>query len=438
MVFALVDCNNFYVSCERVFEPSLAQQPVVVLSNNDGCIIARSDEAKALGIPMGAAVHEYAAALKRHKVRVFSSNYPLYGDMSGRVMESLGQFTPDVEVYSIDEAFLGLNGFAETALPQHMRDMRQAIGQWTGIPVSVGVAATKTLAKLANRIAKKYTSDGVYMMTDPVLMTRILSDIAVEDIWGISRRWGERLRAMGIKTALQLQRANPQQIRKALSVVGERIVHELNGISCLELEAVQAKQNIMSSRSFGRLISDRSSIEEAAASYTARAAEKLRKQNSLATGIYVFIRTNRFRTQDPQYSNAALIQFDEPTADTSTLIAAATRAIQQLYRPGFRYHKAGVMLTDLVADGKEQKSLWRLDGLTANGVATDAASKRRMAMLDQVNAMMGRGTLFHASEGIKPGQQNRAIAADKPGWHMRQQFRSPSYTTRWADLIVVR
>ncbi|MGB0180883.1 MAG: Y-family DNA polymerase [Candidatus Puniceispirillales bacterium] len=434
MLFALVDCNNFYASCERVFDPSLATQPVVVLSNNDGCIIARSDEAKALGIPMGAAVHEYAAALKRHKVRVFSSNYPLYGDMSGRVMESLSQFTPDVEVYSIDEAFLGLDGFDETALPQHMRNMRQAIRQWTGIPTSVGVAATKTLAKLANRIAKKYTSDGVYMMTDPVLMTRILGDIAVEDIWGISRRWGERLRAMGIKTALQLRQADPQQIRKALSVVGERIVHELNGISCLELEAVQAKQNIMSSRSFGRLISDRDSIAEAAASYTARAAEKLRKQNSLASGIYVFIRTNRFRTQDPQYSNAALIRFDEPTANTSTLIAAATRAIHQLYRPGFRYHKAGVMLTDLVADGCEQKSLWRCD----TPIATTAASKRRMAMLDQVNAMMGRGTLFHASEGITRLNKHKQADTSKPDWHMRQQFRSPSYTTRWSDLIIVR
>lgn len=434
MLFALVDCNNFYASCERVFDPSLAAVPVVVLSNNDGCIIARSDEAKALGIPMGAAVHEYAAALKRHKVRVFSSNYPLYGDMSGRVMESLSQFTPDVEVYSIDEAFLGLDGFPITELPRRMRDMRDSVRQWTGIPTSVGVAATKTLAKLANRIAKKYTSDGVYMMTDPVLMTRILGDIAVENIWGISRRWGERLRAMGIKTALQLQQADPQQIRKVLSVVGERIVHELNGISCLELETIQAKQNIMSSRSFGRLISDRDSIAEAATSYTARAAEKLRKQNSLASGIYVFIRTNRFRTQDPQYSNAALIRFDEPTADTSTLIAAATRAIHQLYRPGFRYHKAGVMLTDLVADGKEQKSLWRLDA----PIATTAASKRRMAMLDQVNAMMGRGTLFHASEGV--AQLNRLKQPDtrKPDWHMRQQFRSPSYTTRWADLIVVR
>ena len=435
MLFALVDCNNFYVSCERVFAPSLVGRPVVVLSNNDGCVIARSDEAKSLGIPMGAPVHEHKAMMRRHQVQVFSSNYPLYGDMSGRVMESLSQFTPDVEIYSIDEAFLGFEGFDPALLPQQMRQMRQAIRQWTGIPVSVGLASTKTLAKLANRIAKKYASDGVYMMTDPVLMPRVLGDIAVEDIWGISKRWGQRLRNMGITTALALQQADPRQIRKALSVVGERIVHELNGRSCLEIEAVQAKQNIMSSRSFGRLISDRASLEEAAASYTARAAEKLRKQGSLATGLYVFIRTNRFRSQDPQYSNAALMRFDEPIADTSTLIAAATRAIRQLYRPGFRYHKAGVMLTDLVNTGSEQKSLWRLDAPDSPHF-NSATSHRRMAMLDQVNAAMGRGTLFHASEGVMPTRDTPTPI--KPSWQMRQQFRSPSYTTRWNDLVRVR
>jgi len=438
MLFALVDCNNFYASCERVFDPSLVGRPVVVLSNNDGCVIARSDEAKSLGIPMGAPVHEYTAMMRKHRVQVFSSNYPLYGDMSGRVMESLSQFTPDVEIYSIDEAFLGFSGCDAALLPEQMRQMRQAIRQWTGIPVSVGLASTKTLAKLANRIAKKYASDGVYMMTDPVLMPRVLGDIAVEDIWGISKRWGQRLREIGITTALDLQQADPRQIRKALSVVGERIVHELNGRSCLDIETVQAKQNIMSSRSFGRLISDRASLEEAAASYTARAAEKLRKQRSLAAGLYVFIRTNRFRQQDPQYSNAALMRFDEPIADTSTLIAAATKAIQQLYRPGFRYHKAGVMLTDLVSDGREQKSLWRLDlpDSPKSHNAQNAASRRRMAMLDQVNAAMGRGTLFHASEGVMPSRNINAPA--KSSWQMRQQFRSPSYTTRWNDLVRVR
>jgi len=435
MLFALVDCNNFYVSCERVFDPALVGRPVVVLSNNDGCVIARSDEAKSLGIPMGAPVHEYTAMMRQHQVQVFSSNYPLYGDMSGRVMESLSQFTPDVEIYSIDEAFLGFSGCDAARLPEQMRQMRQAIRQWTGIPVSVGLAATKTLAKLANRIAKKYASDGVYMMTDPVLMPRVLGDIAVEDIWGISKRWGQRLRDMGITTALRLQQADPRQIRKALSVVGERIVHELNGRSCLDLETVQAKQNIMSSRSFGRLISDRASLEEAAASYTARAAEKLRKQGSLAAGLYVFIRTNRFRPQDPQYSNAALMRFDEPIADTSTFIAAATKAIRQLYRPGFRYHKAGVMLTDLVSDGSEQKSLWRLEP-SDSPHSQNAASRRRMAMLDQVNAAMGRGTLFHASEGVMPSRNTNAPT--KPSWQMRQQFRSPSYTTRWNDLVRVR
>ena len=431
--YALVDCNNFYASCERVFAPRLNGKPVVVLSNNDGCVIARSDEAKAVGIPMGAPLHEYENTLKRNKVAVFSSNYALYGDMSARVMESLSQFTPAVEVYSIDEAFLGLDGFEASMLPDHLRQMRKSIRQWTGIPVSVGVAPTKTLAKLANRIAKKYTTDGVYILDDPALMTRILGDIEIEDIWGISKRWGARLRQMGITSALDLQRASPRQIRQALSVVGERIVHELNGQPCLELEEVQPKQTIMSSRSFGTMISDLKNLEEAVASYTARAAEKLRHQQSRAGGIYVFIRTNRFRQQDPQYSNAAMIGFDEPTSDTAVMIKAAVSVLRRLYRKGYRYHKAGIMLTDLTEGGAEQMSLFSMSPAIQNSRKT---GDRRMAVLDKVNARMGQGTLFHATEGTSTA----AIRRRKPNgakWRMRSRFKSPSYTTRWSDLARV-
>ena len=437
--FALVDCNNFYASCERVFQPGLNTRPVVVLSNNDGCIIARSDEAKALGIPMGAPLHEYDAMLKRNKVAVFSSNYALYGDMSARVMELLGCFTPAVEVYSIDEAFLGLEGFKPAMLHDHLTGMRRSIRQWTGIPVSVGVAPTKTLAKLANRIAKKYSSDGVYIMNDEALMTRILGDVAVEDVWGISKRWGLRLRRLGISTALQLREASPRQIRQAMSVVGERIVHELNGQPCLEMEDIQPKQTIASSRSFGQLVSDRRSLEEAVASYTARAAEKLRHQQSRAGGLYVFIRTNRFRQQDPQYSNAAMIGFDEPVADTATLIRAAIRAVGKLYRPGYRYHKAGVMLTELSDGEGEQMSLFSMDATTQE---KRNAGDQRMAMLDQINRIMGPGTLFHAAEGVGPAPgrkrgQPRQNLRSTERWRMRSQFKSPSYTTRWSDLAQV-
>lgn len=444
-LYALVDCNNFYASCERVFAPHLIGQPVVVLSNNDGCVIARSDEAKAVGVPMGAPLHDYHAMMKKHDVAIFSSNYALYGDMSARVMRSLHHFTPDVEIYSIDEAFLGLSGFDEPQLPEHMRRMRRAIRQWTGIPVSVGIAPTKTLAKLANRIAKKYTSDGVYMMTDHDLMPRILGDIEVEDIWGISKRWGARLRQMGIGTALQLRQASPRQIRQSLSVVGERIVHELNGHSCLTIEEVQPKQTIMSSRSFGKMVSDLQSLEEAVASYTARAAEKLRKQDSRAGGIYVFIRTNRFRQNDPQYSNAAMVGFDDATSDTASLIRAAMGAIRHIYRPGYRYHKAGVMLTDLTAHDGGQMSLLHPDPTPEE---TRQSQDKRMAVLDQINHKMGQGTLFHATEGItlkgqkKPNiygrraQDQRIQGTER--WRMRSQFKSPAYTTRWNELVAVK
>ena len=458
-LYALVDCNNFYASCERVFAPYLTGRPVVVLSNNDGCVIARSDEAKAAGIPMGAPFHQYEEQLKRHHVAVFSSNYALYGDMSARVMKSLHTFTPDVEVYSIDEAFLGLNGFDPRILPHHMKEMRAAVKQWTGIPVSVGIAPTKTLAKLANRIAKKYTSDGVYMMKDPALMTRILGDIEVEDIWGISKRWGARLRQMGIGTALQLREASPRQIRQSLSVVGERIVHELNGHPCLMLEDVQPKQTIMSSRSFGSMVTKKAELEEAVASYTARAAEKLRRQSGRAGSVYVFLRTNRFRKQDPQYSNAAMVGFDNPTSDTATLIRAAVQAIGDLYRSGYRYHKAGVMLMELTNAHEGPISL-----LNPEPEEDRQLKDKRMAVLDKVNRQMGRGTLFHAAEGIAASPQShdnqknerRFITGSRfrltssrhsrpsakiigtERWRMRSQFKSPSYTTQWHELAVVK
>lgn len=483
-VWALVDCNNFYASCERVFNPALEGQPLVVLSNNDGCIIARSDEAKALGIPMGAPLHQYQAMLQRHQVAVYSSNYTLYGDMSARVMASFGRFTPAVEIYSIDEAFLGLDGFDRQGLTAQMILMRQKIRQWTGIPVSVGIGPTKTLAKLANRIAKKYASDGVYDLgDDPGRLTRILGDTEIEDIWGISRRWGARLRRLGIGTALQLQQASPRRIRQALSVVGERIVHELNGIPCLGLEEIQPKQTIMASRSFGVLVTDRESLMEAVASHAARAAEKLRRQGSLAGGLYVTIRTNRFREQDRQYSNAVLIGFDEPTADTACLIRAARIGLGRIWRSGYRYHKAGVMLVELTEGrisasppsglaapaggagsrpetaGKAEAAsfgpVWQPSLFSQAAVQHQAEKPRRddsgnqrrqttrlmaaqrMAALDNINRRMGRGTLFHAAQGVG-GHQQTGTTRRRQHWQMRASFRSPAYTTRWDDLVQVR
>ena len=250
-MYGLVDCNNFYVSCERVFNPLLRDKPVVVLSNNDGCIIARSNEAKSLGIPMGAPLHLYKTLIKKNKIFTYSSNYTLYGDMSSRVMNSLNYFVPDMEIYSIDEAFLSLKKFNNKTLLDEMFTIRQSIYQWTGIPVSIGVGPTKTLAKLANKMAKKHSSNGIYILTISNQLTNILNDLQLEDIWGISKGWANRLKSIGINNPLQLQQSDPCKIRKLISVVGERIVYELRGNSCLALEEVVNKKSITVSRSFG-------------------------------------------------------------------------------------------------------------------------------------------------------------------------------------------
>jgi DNA polymerase V len=443
-LFALVDCNNFYASCERVFDRRLNGKPVVVLSNNDGCVIARSDEAKKLDIPMGAPFFKYEAMMKHHNVAVFSSNYTLYGDMSARVMDSLHEFTPDVEIYSIDEAFIGLGGFDADILPQYMADMRRSISQWTGIPTSVGIAPTKTLAKLACRIAKKGDYDGVFMLRDDDLIKNILEKTEIEDIWGISKRWGARLRQLGIGTGLDLRRASPKQIKKALSVVGERIVHELNGRPCLMLEDIQPKQQIMVSRSFGGMIDSCSELEQAVASYTARAAEKLRKQGSRAGGLQVFMRTNPFKSGEPQYSNATTFSFDNPVSDTPTLIKAALRGIQAMYKREYRYKQAGVMLTGLISADTGQISLLNPEPEALRNEKDDL-----MGILDGINSKMGRGTIFNGAEGVgigKPrfikhgfhGQNSLADLTGTERWRGRSQFCSPSYTTNWNDIPVAK
>ena len=284
-LFALVDCNNFYVSCERVFNPELIGKPVVVLSNNDGCIIARSEEAKAIGIPMGAPLFKYKNILQKKEVLIYSSNYTLYGDMSARVMNVLRQFSEDIEIYSIDEAFLVFDISDSKDLHSQILEMREVTYRWTGIPVSVGLGPTKTLAKLANSIAKKYFANGIYNITNSIKLSSILNDTPVENIWGISKRWGLRLRSIGISTAQELKCADPRQIRQCISVVGERIVRELNGISCLGLETVSPRKSIMVSRSFGNVLEDQRSLIEAISNHVTTATFKLRRQNSFANGI---------------------------------------------------------------------------------------------------------------------------------------------------------
>ena len=433
-MYGLVDCNNFYVSCERVFNPLLKTKPVVVLSNNDGCIIARSNEAKALGIPMGAPLHLYKELINKNKVFTYSSNYTLYGDMSSRVMTSLNFFVPDIEIYSIDEAFLSLEKINGVTVLDEMVKIRKLIYQWTGIPVSIGVGPTKTLAKLANKMAKKHSSNGVYILTISKHLDKILKDLSLEDIWGISKGWANRLKSIGINNPFELQQSDPRQIRNLISVVGERIVYELRGIPCLTLEGITAKQSITVSRSFGNIINNKNDLKKALANYVARAAEKLRSQNSLCGAISVFIHTNRFRKKDLQYSNSASIIFDDLTDSTNLIIGKAFKLLESLYLPNYNYKKIGVVLLDIQ---KREHNFIIQDNLFTYGNTKKEFTNKSdicMKMLDSINAKMGKMTLFYGSQGIIKQRKQRTEGND---WKMRSSYRSPFYTTNWNDILRV-
>lgn len=416
-IFALVDCNNFYASCERVFNPSLQSRPVVVLSNNDGCIIARSEEAKFLGIAMGAPLFKVQDICRKNNVAILSSNYVLYGDMSQRVMSCLNTFTPDVEEYSIDEAFLGLDGFVHRGLESYMTEVKATVQQWTGIPICIGIGPTKTLAKVANRIAKKRTKTGVFSLCDRSMQDEILPAVAIDDVWGVGHRWAKRLQPLGINTAADLRNANPRTIRQQLNVVGERIVHELRGDSCLALETdIEPKQSIMCSRSFGKLITGRHDLLSAAANYGVRASEKLRRQDGRAGAVRVFLKTNPFSRVDAQYRASKTYVFNNPTNDARLIVKAVRRNLAALYKPGYRYHKCGVMLLDIVQAEEAQTSLL--------APAKYTEQDKLMKIMDTMNERFGKGTVFLAAQGIKRD------------WQMKSQNRSPRYTTCWNEIAI--
>jgi len=421
-VFCMVDCNNFYVSCERVFNPTLQHVPVVVLSNNDGCVIARSNEAKALGITMGEPAFLREQFFRKHGVRVFSSNYALYGDMSRRVMQTLAQFCPSMEVYSIDETFLAFENPRPGELTALARQMRATVRQWTGIPVSIGLAPTKTLAKIANRFAKKHPQcEGVLDLTamTPAEVEALLDRVEVADIWGVGRKHSRMLKSFGIHTARHLRDAPADWIRKRMTVTGLHTLLELRGRPCIELEDVAPdKKAICASRSFGKSVTTLPELREAVAAYVSRVAEKLRAQRSLAGRLQVYILTNPHKDV-PQYSNAMQAALPRPTAHTPELIAAALGLLERLYRPGYVYKKAGVMATQLEPETPRQLSL--LDPPEE----VDARRKALMTVLDRANAKWGRGTLSYAAAGL-----------DRP-WRMRQASKSPRYTTCWGELPVV-
>lgn len=423
-MIALVDCNNFYVSCERVFNPRLEGRPVGVLSNNDGCIVARSNELKALGVEMGAAMHLLPPEIRRQSV-LLSSNYALYGDMSRRVTQTLGEFSPHVEVYSIDESFIGFQGFEVHTLEARGHALRRTVHQWTGIPVSVGFAPTRVLAKVANRAAKKIPAyEGVCRLDAEGSATKaLLQRLAVTELWGVARRTGERLSLMGIKNAWQLREADPKRIRSNFSVVLERIVWELRGHPAITLDDMSVpKQQIMVSRSFGRMTADPADLREAVRQHAARAGEKLRQQGSVTSAVMVFVRTSPFQLNQPQYSNSIVIPLLRPTDDSRSIANAASLGLDAIFRKGYRYQKAGVMLLDLTADDHRQLSL----DDTPESEAERIRRQRLMATLDKLNGELGRDT-------VRLGLPRKNNA-----WQLRCERRTPRYTTRWEELPLVR
>lgn len=419
---ALVDVNNFYVSCERVFNPKLEGKPVVVLSNNDGCAIARSNEVKALGVSMGAPWFQLKDLARQHGIIAYSSNYALYADMSNRVMSILADFSPHQEIYSIDECFLDLTGFERRNITQYSQQIKQRIRLWTGLPVCVGIAATKTLAKLANHLAKKNPQfNGVCDLNglSATEQNQWMGKIAVGEVWGVGRKLAPRLGALGIHTVLDLKQANPAALRQQFSVVMEKTIQELNGMVCIEMEEVAPlKKQILSSRSFGVLVSDLESLRESVTLYMSTAAEKMRKQQSFAQLVTVFIHTSPHNPKEPYYGNSLTIPLPAPSDDTLLLVNTALWGLKLIYKTGHRYQKAGVMLSELV-----QAQGVQLDLLNSN--QTPGKKTQLMATLDQINRGMGRHTLKLASEGFRYP------------WKMRQGNKTPSYTTCWRELLMV-
>jgi len=417
---ALIDVNNFYVSCERVFNPKLNNQPVVVLSNNDGCVISRSNEAKVLGIKMGAPWFKSQELARKHHIESLSSNYALYADMSNRVMAILRDFSPNQEVYSIDECFLDLTGFKD--LTAYGQEMRNRILKWAGLPVCVGIGSTKTLAKLANHCAKKMPEfNGVCdfgALADDELNT-LLMKIEVGEVWGVGRRLTSKLLALGIKTAYDLKQAEPEYLKQQFSVVMAKTVSELNGTVCIELEEIAPpRKQILSSRSFGQPVRDYSSLAEAITLYMSRAAEKLRVQGSVAGLLHVYIRTNPHKPDDPQYANGMTISLPSPTDDTLQLVKTALWVLKRLYKRHYAYAKAGVSLGDLIPRTSAQIDLF-------TQTQSNRRSQKLMSTIDQINSKMGRASIKLASEGMRYD------------WKMRSGRKSPNYTTSWDGLLYV-
>lgn len=418
MMFALIDCNNFYASCERLFQPALRHKPILVLSNNDGCVIARSNEVRALGIKMGVPYFEVKALCKQHQVHVFSSNYVFYGDMSRRVMSVIEDNWPVVEIYSIDEVFLDLSTLPLAECDEFCLALQRKILRYTGIPVSIGIGPTKTLAKLANHIAKRELKTPVFNIAN---QRSWLAKIAVGDVWGVGRQWDKKLTQQGIHTAQDLASVDLRGIKEWFNVTLQRTVLELCGTPCAGLQGDEPRQSIISSKSFGCMQTTYASIAQAISSHCARACEKLRRHGLVARHLSVFVQTNRFRLDLPQYHQSLGFKLVNATDDLRYVTRCAKFCLRKVFRAGFHYQKVGVYLGDLVDKQHVQLDLF-------NQPSSDELmhAERLMSVLDAVNYKFGRHTLRLAAEGhVKP-------------WAMRAQLRSPCYTTQWSELPVVQ
>lgn len=424
-LFALVDCNNFYASCERVFRPDLEGKPIVVLSNNDGCIVARSNEVKALGVAMASPYFKNRDLLRRHGVHVFSSNYELYADLSARVMTVLSGFSPEVEVYSIDEAFLSMDG--QQDLDTYARTLRTQVKRWTGIPVSVGIAPTKTLAKLAGERAKKDAPHGgVLALSTQGAVQDALARTQVGDVWGVGRRWAKRFEALGITTALDFTRQDEHWVRSKMGVTGARTHAELLGRACFALESQpQARQSCVASRSFAAPVTDLIELQDAVATFAARAGERLRAGGLVAGQVNTFVLTDRFKAEDAGFDGTATVALASPSNLTADITRAALEALRRAYRAGGRYKKAGVMLMELSPEGHAQQTLF-----AAPAGDQDKAQRLQQAM-DAVNGGH-HGGQSGGRDLVRLGAF--AGAPRTKGWHLRRDNRSPRYTTQWAEL----
>lgn len=413
--FGLADCNNFYVSCERVFSLSARDVPVVVLSNNDGCVISRSQEAKDMGIEMGVPAHKISDSINNKTLLAFSSNYALYGDISSRVMNCLNDLCPAVEVYSIDEAFLDLSIIPSEELHDFGVEIKRKIAKWTKIPISIGIAPTKSLAKVANRYAKKYHKEkGVFVIDSEEILEKVLTETPIEDVWGIGRKYGKFLKAQNVNTALDFTKLPENFIRKHFSVVGLRLYRELKGESCLSLtEVTDKKKAIQYSRSFGRYVNSVQDLEEALTTFASKCAEKLRSQQSCANVVSLYIRTNPF-SKKAQYYNSITLNFDIPTNSTMEIQQKVLWSLKQIFVQGYDYKKAGVCVTGLVSDDAIQGNIFTPE--------PDGKSQKVSQLMDSLNAKFGKDTIIFAVQGIKSTWQGNAGKV------------SPKYTTLWRDI----